>query len=68
MAISAFSAMTAPANHSGQPAMSMPLYQNAEGVPIGTMFMARYGDEATLFSLAAQLEAAHPWPLIAPVV
>jgi amidase len=37
------------------------LYWNAEGLPVGTHFAARFGDEAALFRLAAQLEAARPW-------
>lgn len=49
------------ANITGQPSMSVPLYWNAEGLPIGTMFTARYGDEGTLFHLAGQLERARPW-------
>ena len=48
-------------NITGQPAMSMPLYWNGDGLPIGSQFVGRFGDEATLFRLAAQLEAAHPW-------
>ena len=52
---------TAIFNMTGQPSMSMPLHWNGEGLPIGTMFTARFGDEATLFRLAAQLEEAHPW-------
>ena len=52
---------TPPFNMTGQPAMSLPLVQSTSGLPIGMMFTARYGDEATLFRLAAQLESARPW-------
>jgi amidase/6-aminohexanoate-cyclic-dimer hydrolase len=48
-------------NMSGQPAMSMPLAWNSAGLPLGMMFSARFGDEATLFRLAAQLEQVRPW-------
>jgi amidase len=48
-------------NATGQPAMSVPLYRNDAGLPIGMHFVGRYGDEATLFRLAGQLERAVPW-------
>jgi amidase len=57
----AFIPYTPLANVTGQPSMSVPTYWNAEGLPIGTMFTGRFGDEATLFRLAAQLETARPW-------
>jgi amidase len=48
-------------NLSGQPAMSVPLHWSRDDLPVGTHFIGRFGDEATLFRLAAQLEAACPW-------
>jgi amidase len=48
-------------NVTGQPAMSVPLHWNAAGLPIGVHLSARFGDEATLFRVAAQLEQARPW-------
>jgi amidase len=49
------------ANLTGAPAMSVPLHWNDAGLPIGVHVVGRYGDEATMFRLAAQLENAHPW-------
>jgi amidase len=56
-----FTPYTALYNVSGQPAVSLPLHWNAEGLPIGVMLAGRMGEEATLISLSAQIEAARPW-------
>jgi amidase len=56
------------ANITGQPAMSVPLHWNEAGLPIGSQFVGRFGDEATLFRLAGQLERAQPWAAKRPPV
>jgi amidase len=45
-------------NVSGQPAVNLPLHWTGEGLPIGVMLAGRFGDEGTLISLSAQVEAA----------
>ncbi len=54
-------------NMTGQPAISLPLGQSSDGLPIGVQLVARYGDEATLLRLAAQLEQALPWSHCRPI-
>jgi amidase len=59
--IAEFSPFTSVYNVTGQPSMSMPLHWTPDGLPVGVMFSARFGDEAALFRLASQLEKAKPW-------
>lgn len=63
-----YSPFTALFNASGQPAMSVPLYWSAQGLPIGAHFAGRFGEEVTLLALAAQLEQAQPWRQRVPPV
>jgi amidase len=50
-----------PFDVTGQPAMSLPLHWNDDGLPIGVQLVAAYGREDVLFRLATQLEQAQPW-------
>jgi amidase len=59
--VAPMTAFTAVCNATGVPAMSVPLDWTDDGLPIGMHFVARYGAEETLYSLAAQLEQARPW-------
>ena len=63
-----FAAFTPPFNMSGQPAISLPLHRNAEGLPIGVQLAAAYGREDILIRVAAHLEAAHPWLSERPLI
>jgi amidase len=51
-------------NATGEPAISLPLAQSANGLPVGMMFAAPLGHERRLLELSYELEAAKPWPRI----
>ncbi len=57
----ALQAFTPQFNVTGQPAASLPLHWNDEGLPIGVQIAAGFGGESTLFRLSSQLENAQPW-------
>lgn len=67
-----FTPYTPLSNITGQPAMTVPLYWDSLGLPIGIHFAARLGEEKILFQLAHQLEEAQPWagkrPMYSPNV
>jgi len=54
-------ATTPPFNFTGQPSVSLPLWESEAGLPIGMMFSGKFADEATLYRLAGQLEKEQPW-------
>ena len=56
-----FATFTPIQNATGHPAASLPLYWTDDDLPIGVQIAGRFGDEATLFRLAAQIETARPW-------
>lgn len=56
-----FTPYTAIANITGQPAISLPLYQREDGLPLGVQLLGRPADEGRLLALSTQIEAASPW-------
>jgi amidase len=56
-----FTPFTPVFNASGQPAISLPLFQGEDGLPLGVQLVARPAGEGALLALATQLEAAVPW-------
>ena len=59
--VGSFTSFTAIANIAGTPAVSLPLHWTADGLPVGVQLLGRYGDEATLLRVSAQLEQERPW-------
>jgi amidase len=55
-------------NATGQPGISLPLHWSKDGLPMGSQFVGRFGDEATLLRLAAQIEQAAPWAARMPAL
>ncbi|HEY5261811.1 MAG TPA: amidase family protein, partial [Solirubrobacteraceae bacterium] len=56
-----FTPFTPVFNASGQPGISLPLYQGEDGLPLGVQLVGRPAGEAALLALAAQIETAAPW-------
>ena len=64
----AFTPYTAMINVTGQPAVSLPLYQGEDGLPLAVQLIAQPAREDVLLALAAQLETAVPWAQRAPAL
>ncbi|KNE25769.1 amidase [Achromobacter spanius] len=59
--VATYGTFSAAFNASGQPAASLPLVWTDAGLPVGVQVVGRYGDEAVVLALSAQLETAQPW-------
>ncbi|HWA55494.1 MAG TPA: amidase [Solirubrobacterales bacterium] len=68
LGMSRFYPYCVPWNHLGNPAMSVPMGFAPDGMPLAVQIVGRHGDEATLLSLAAQIEAERPWADARPPV
>ena len=64
--IARYSPFTPLANVTGQPAMSVPAGLSGAGLPIGVQLVGRFGEDAALLALAAQIEAQRPWAALRP--
>ncbi len=56
-----FTPYTAICNVTGSPAISLPLYEGAGGLPLAVQLIGRPAQEGALLALATQLESAAPW-------
>ena len=61
-----YAPFAAPWNVAGWPAMSVPTGTGPSGTPLAVQRVGPPGSEATLLAVARQLEAAQPWPRVAP--
>lgn len=59
--VATYGTFSAAFNASGQPAASLPLVWTDAGLPVGVQVVGRYGHEAVVLALSAQLETAQPW-------
>ncbi|WP_028605684.1 amidase [Ottowia thiooxydans] len=60
-AASEFIPFTGAFNATGQPAISLPLHWTSDGLPLGVQLVGRFGEDATLLQLSAEIERAWPW-------
>ncbi len=56
------------ANTTGQPSITIPVHETAEGLPLGVQFVARHAEDAVLLGIGKLLEQALPWASRRPIV